>query len=55
MKSATRCVGASSSRWPEGSATIASENDPQGVRSHRPTTTRTPDVVPTPAIRPWKR
>jgi hypothetical protein len=34
---------------------MASAKAPRGPRSHRPTTTLTPDVEPTPAIRPSNR
>ena len=54
-KSATSWLGASRIRRPSGVATIASANAPSGLRSQRPTTTRTPDVEPTPAMAPSKR
>src|SRR6188472_2146135 len=53
--SATSPDGASSSRSPSGWASITSANLPHGDSSQRPTTTRTPLVVPTPAIRPVNR
>lgn len=54
-KAAVSPVGASSSRCPSASSTITSLNGPHGDRGQCPSTTRTPDVVPIPAIQPSKR
>ena len=48
-------VGASRMRCPSARSTIASANGPNGPSCHHPTTTRTPLVEPTPAIRPRNR
>ena len=55
MKSATSCVGASSTRCPAAVSTMTSVKAPYGDSAQRPTTTRTPLVVPTPAIAPRNR
>src|SRR6478752_1405390 len=54
MKSQVSAVGAKRIRWPEGSSTMASAKDPKGDRCQRPTTARSPDSVPSPAMWPSK-
>ena len=55
MKSRTSGLGASSTRWPAAVSTIASEKEPSGVSGQWPTTTRTPLLLPSPAMWPRKR
>ena len=52
MNAATSLVGASSTRWPAAVSTMTSANLPNGDSVQWPTTSRTPDVLPTPVIAP---
>ena len=54
-KAAADSLGASSTRWPSEVSTITSANSPSGEVCHRPTTARSPLVVPMPAMCPVKR
>lgn len=55
MTSMTSWLGANRMRCLSARSTMTSAKGPSGLCSQRPTTSRVPDVVPTPAMRPSKR